>query len=165
MDFEKAALDQLIECTLDNTPALGPPCGPDAPILPATALSVYDGDTCKLAVHYNGTCSQITCRLLGLDSPEVKRVPSRGKALRAKQILARYLQPDVPGLICGSGCKTTRLDLYTSSAVIGVKFPLCHQDKYGRYLATLYAADGSVINDELLKVFPDLFSPYQGGPK
>ena len=161
----EAIQQQLMECTLDNTPLPGPPCGPDAPKLPAVALSVYDGDTLKLAVHYKGGFWQVTCRLLGLDSPEIKQPSVRAKALRAKLLLAKEVRPDVPGLSCDIGCKSTRLDLFNSDAVLHVQFPCCHTDKYGRNLAVLYGPNGESINNKLLTAYPDLFRPYDGGAR
>ncbi|WIA10835.1 hypothetical protein OEZ85_011001 [Tetradesmus obliquus] len=136
--------------------------------LPATALSVYDGDTCTLAVEYEGQCWKHVCRLLGINSPEIKAPAgaagggTRAKALQAKQALANLLRPDCDPsrMDCTHTCKAVCIDPACTGSECLILVEFMGTDKYGRNLANLYHENGMCINQLLLSSFPLLFQPY-----
>jgi endonuclease YncB( thermonuclease family) len=156
--------EQLLSSTLKSARLPGPPQGVR---LCATVLSVYDGDTCTLAVQHDGTCWQYVCRLLGLDSPEIRTGASRTLALEAKQQLANVLRPDCePSRVaCKHTCKAVTLDPASTGSKYIMEVTFEGTDKYGRHLARLYSDKGVCINEMLLQEMPTLFRPYWGGSK
>ena len=53
-------------------------------IVIARIIDVYDGDTCKIILLQDGKFVRYTCRLLGIDTPEMK--PLRNKPNREEEI-------------------------------------------------------------------------------
>ena len=105
-------------------------------------VDVYDGDTCKIILQNDDKFVRYTCRLLGIDTPEIK-----GKTDGA------YRAIDLDNR--GTHSATTRLVQVC-----------CHAfDKYGRLLVKLYAQgdDSSCLNDVLLG--DNLAKSYDGGHK
>lgn len=89
---------------------------------------VVDGDTLKVRVDLGfGIRSDHKLRLLGLDAPEI-RTP-QGKA--AKLWVTRWFS-DNPG----------PYELHTRKGR--------ETEKYGRYLGALFAANGRLLNDDIL---------------
>jgi len=105
--------------------------------VPARVLSVYDGDTVRVAFLYRGELQQHRVRLLGYDSPEMRQprdAPDRGEqkaaAVAARDALARHT-----GLGQGPG----RVSLTCGPF-----------DKYGRILGRVYTPAGQCINNLML---------------
>ena len=48
-------------------------------------VDIYDGDTCKIVIIHENILKKFTCRLLGIDTPEIK--PSLQKTNREKEII------------------------------------------------------------------------------
>ena len=96
----------------------------------ATILKIVDGDTAKISDDLGfGISAKITVRWLGINAPELST--PEGKA--ARDALNAQLPP---GTVC---------------TITTVKDPLVSKEKYGRYLATFTLADGTNVNDWLVK--------------
>ena len=50
-------------------------------VVPARVSSVYDGDSVKCIFPYRGIYNEFKCRLIGIDTPEI-----RNKNLREKEL-------------------------------------------------------------------------------
>lgn len=115
---------------------------PEPYVYYGVAVSNYDGDTLQAELDLGmGIKCKVTCRLLGLDAPEIKAKATNEKAaaLAAKQRLAALLSPGP--LVFQSTTKP---------------------DKYGRLLVKIWNGD-VCVNDTLLA--EKLVVPYDGGTK
>jgi len=108
----------------------------------ATIIENHDGDTSKLSADLGfGINAKITVRWLGINAPEL--TTPQGKA--ARDALNAKLPP---GTVC---------------TITTVKDPLVSKEKYGRYLATFTLADGTNVNEWLVK--SGYAVPYDGGKR
>ena len=111
-------------------------------VYPGTVISNYDGDTLIADLDLGmGVRMKATCRLLGLDAPEIngKTANEKAAAVAAKQRLAALL------------------------ASAPLVFHSCAKpDKYGRLLVKIWAGD-VCVNDTLLAEGHAI--PYYGGAK
>lgn len=154
-------MDQSLPTLLSYTLATAKcPMPPQHTRCLASALSVYDGDTCTLAVEHDGQCWKHICRLLGINSPEVRSSTERTAALQAKQALATLLRPDCDSIECRNTCKAVCIDPASTGSKCLLLAEFAGIDKYGRNLVTLYHENGVCINQLLLSKFPLLFKPY-----
>ncbi len=96
-------------------------------------VSVYDGDTCKLVVDLGfGTYHKITCRLNGINTPEV-RGDERPEGIKSRDWLRNLL-------------------FNTSPHRIKIKTHRDKTGKYGRYLIDIYIDENDTsINEIMLK--------------
>jgi endonuclease YncB( thermonuclease family) len=138
-------------------------------------VEVYDGDTCKIILHYNNDFYKFNCRLHGLDTPEMK--PLLSKVDRETEISKAYKCRNKLIQLC-TNCvcdinsmeKKTNKILETNSKIIYVK---CFEfDKYGRLLVELYENETGLYNDappgcSFNKILIDegFAVPYDGGTK
>lgn len=142
----------LINCTLSNTPAYTF----EGQVMKGKIVDVYDGDTCKAAVNINGAYQVITIRCYGYDSPEMKpplKNENRDQEIKAAKLAKTALEEMILGRI--------------------VKLHFGKSDKYGRFLATIYAKPTSRfplfrqftvdVNDYM--VTSGFGTPYFGGTK
>ena len=106
----------------------------------AKVIKVYDGDTITLAFKYNGEFQRFNCRLIGIDTPELKSHSAQEKEL-AQQ--ARTFLVD---------CIHDRI----------VQIEAGKWDKYGRLLIRVYI-NNVCIND--MMVHKGLAKVYDGGAK
>ena len=105
--------------------------------------SVYDGDTITVSLDLGLSIKvRAKCRLLGIDTPEV-----RTKSAAEKE--AAYKARD----------RLRELVLESTVTLHSVAKP----DKYGRLLVTVWAEDGTCIND--LMINEGLAIEYNGGKK
>jgi Prasinovirus endonuclease len=92
-------------------------------------LGVVDGDTLNLYVDKGiDEYRKLTVRLYGVNAPELST--QAGKDAKA-WVISWFEQHCPDGLFVLGTIKDNR-------------------DKYGRYLANIYAADGAVLNDDLV---------------
>lgn len=114
----------------------------------AKVVDVYDGDTIKVAMYLddnNLLLYKYTCRLLGIDSPEIrnKNLELKKFALLSKEILIKLIEN-----------KIVKLE--------------CHDfDKYGRVLVQIYI---KTVEGELLDINQYMLEygycyAYDGGTK
>jgi endonuclease YncB( thermonuclease family) len=103
-------------------------------LLPAKVLSIYDGDTCVLAIEWRGLIGKIRVRMNGYDSPEIKpsinlenREEIKKKAIEAREFLKSLINKE-------------------ENQIIWMQFN--GFDKYGRVLATLYTSNENNINND-----------------
>ena len=119
-------------------------------------VDVYDGDTCKIILIVKDVFYKFNCRLLGVDTPEMK--PSLLKCDRDKEMVEAYqcrnklIQLSTN---CDISIKDTRKHKEckkwvndTNTKIIKV---VCHTfDKYGRLLVALYDNDETTTTEMLV---------------
>ena len=108
----------------------------------ATIIKNKDSDTSTVLCQLGfGISAKITVRWLGINAPEL--TTPQGRA--ARDALNAKLPP---GTVC---------------TITTVKDPLVSKEKHGRYLATFTLADGTNVNDWLVK--SGYAVPYDGGKR
>jgi len=133
-------------------------------------LSVYDGDTCHIALKHPAVKQiwRYKCRLAHIDTPEIRThdVKEKKAALKARNRLV-VLSTDVGHLIPSPECTWSKkllqgvLNRNTRSVFIQCgKF-----DKYGRLLVVLYAKRRNSVSINQTLVNEGLAKPYEGGTK
>jgi len=107
-------------------------------------ISVYDGDTCRIAFKYDTKIIMMSCRLAGIDSPEIrnKDLVAKQKAIEARDYL-----------------KTLVMNA-DNSKLVNIK--LGKFDKYGRPLVVIFV-DGENINMKMANEGHAVL--YDGGTK
>ncbi len=105
-------------------------------------VDVYDADTCKVVFVLNNKPVKFTCRLMGIDTPEMK--PPMNQENRDKEkIAAKKARNRLIQLSTNCNCeietlyKTSEIKkmILNNTKLISIQ---CHEfDKYGRLLATL----------------------------
>lgn len=105
-------------------------------------VSVYDGDTVKVIFPLNDTLYKWNCRLIGIDTPEIRTRCSVEKqyGYKVRDCLRSKILNKVINVICG--------DL----------------DKYGRLLVTLQCVDEECSVNQWL-IDNDYAFSYDGGTK
>ena len=133
-------------------------------------VEMYDADTCKIVLPLFNGLHKFTCRLNGIDTPEMK--PRKDKPNRDVEILnAKKARNEFLRLVCPTSsccldldCKKDDIikELSLNRNLVTVK---CLEfDKYGRLLVEITTKDSSeTINDLLVKA--NLAVPYFGGTK
>ncbi len=163
----------LENCNNDNTPEFSL-CGLT---LQGRILSCYDADTCKIALPLNDKFYKFTCRLNGIDTPEMK--PRKDKPNRESEIVwAKKARAELLKLICEDELCSNfdNLDIKKDEVIniLGknkkiVKVNIFNFDKYGRLLVELYNKDENelVFNKSFnnILVEKNLAVNYDGGTK
>lgn len=113
----------------------------------AKVVDIYDGDTIRIAFYYKEEIVQLSCRMSGYDSPEIKisknnpdRLKFKEMGIKARDKLKCFLQNDV--------------DLVT--------IHLGKNDMYGRPLVDVYV-NNEHINSKMIS--ERYGKPYDGGTK
>lgn len=135
-------------------------------------VECYDADTCKIVLPIQNSFYKFTCRLNGIDTPEIK--PRKDKPNRDNEILwAKKARAELLRLICPNN-KTPfdNLDvkkdeinniLQSNKRTITVK---CLEfDKYGRLLVDLYDNDKLEKSYNTILIEKELAIGYDGGKK
>lgn len=114
--------------------------------LKGKVIECYDADTCKIALPVFDNFYKFTCRLNGIDTPEMK--PLKSKPNRDNEILwAKKARAELLKLICVNECfdnldikKTDVIkELQNNKKLVNVR--TLEWDKYGRLLVELYNCD------------------------
>ncbi len=156
------------DCTNDNTPEFSL-CGLT---LQGRVVSCYDADTCKIVLPLQNSIYKFTCRLNGIDTPEMK--PRKDKPNRDNEIVwAKKARAELLKMICEDNLSSNfdNLDIKKEEVInilnknkktISVR---CLQmDKYGRVLVELYNGDSEKSLNDIL-VEKNLAVKYDGGTK
>ena len=133
-------------------------------------VDIYDGDTCKIVIIINNLLYKFTCRLISLDTPEMK--PPLTKNNRELEInnaykcrnkliqLSTSCNIDIDSNIKKQYCKEL---LNTNTKIITV---LCHEfDKYGRLLVSLYNNEEDIISYNDILITEGFAKKYDGKHK
>jgi endonuclease YncB( thermonuclease family) len=137
--------------------------------LQGKVVELYDADTCKIVLPLQNTFYKFTCRLSGIDTPEMK--PLKTKPNRDNEIIwAKKARAELLKLICPDGSCFDQLDmkkediitlLEKNKKLVNVK---CLEfDKYGRLLVELYADSEKSFNTLLIE--KNMAVAYDGGKK
>jgi endonuclease YncB( thermonuclease family) len=135
----------------------------------AKVVDVYDGDTCKTLVPLESGIVKFSCRLVGLDTPEMKppmNKPNREKeVIAAKQCRNRLIQLATN---CPIGIETVlkkdevKSLLDKNTKLVSIQ---CDEfDKYGRLLVKMTEIDSSKTFNQVL-IDEKLANVYDGGTK
>jgi endonuclease YncB( thermonuclease family) len=133
-------------------------------------VDIYDGDTCKIVLLINNSLQKHNCRLLGIDTPEMKplitKINREDEILNATKCRNRLLQ-----LCTSCDCKLDQQMkkieckhlLDNNNKIINIK---CHEfDKYGRLLVELFTNDKFNKSVNQLLVDEGFAKSYGGGTK
>ncbi len=160
-------MSNLEDCTKD-TPEFSL-CGM---ILTGKVVECYDADTCKIVLPLQNIFYKFTCRLNGIDTPEMK--PRKDKPNRESEIVwAKKARAELLKLVCDDDLCSNfdNLDikkdeviniLGKNKKIINVKCDIF--DKYGRLLVELYNKDDTKSFNDIL-VEKNLAVNYDGGTK
>ena len=162
----------LEDCTKDNTPEFSL-CGLT---LQGKIIECYDADTCKIALPLPNTTTntfyKFTCRLNGIDTPEMK--PLKTKPNRDNEILwAKRARAELLKMICDNSFVSSfdNLDIKKDEVIKILKqnkklvtVKALQMDKYGRVLVELYNGDSEKSFNDIL-VEKNLAVKYDGGHK
>ena len=166
----------ITNCSLED-------CTKDTPEFSLCGLTLqgkivecYDADTCKIALPLPNTSGnsfyKFTCRLNGIDTPEIK--PLKTKPNRDNEILlAKRARAELLKMICDTSFASSfdNLDIKKDEVIkileknkklVTVKCDVF--DKYGRLLVELYNGDSEKSFNEIL-VEKELAVKYDGGHK
>ncbi len=138
--------------------------------LKGKVVELYDADTCKIVLPIFGNFYKFTCRLAGIDTPEMK--PRKDKLNRDNEIImAKKARGELLKLLCLDNKCFDNLDikkeeinkeLELNKNLVTVK---CLEfDKYGRLLVELYNDSNNLSFNQIL-VNKNLAVVYNGGPK
>lgn len=138
--------------------------------LQGKVVECYDADTCKIVLPLQNSFYKFTCRLNGIDTPEMK--PRKDKPNRENEMLwAKKARAELLRLICLDNSCFENLDikkedvlntLQNNKRLITVK---CLEfDKYGRLLVELFGDDKNKSFNNIL-VEKNLAVSYDGGKK
>ena len=118
----------------------------------AKVVDIYDGDTCKIIFYLDNKLVKFTCRLNGIDTPELK--PLKTKVNRDEEIeKAKQCRNRLIELCCGA--KDDKL-----------VFIKCNDfDKYGRLLVEIYESKECECSFNNILTKEGLAKCYDGGKK
>ena len=89
----------------------------------AKVVSVYDGDTVKIAFPLNKKMYRWNCRISGVDTPEIRTKDPDEKAMgyKVRDVLSEKILNKVVKVVCGRFDKYGRLliDIYINGISIG----------------------------------------------
>ena len=119
----------------------------DGEIFVAKVTNVYDADTCKTIFNLNNRIVKFTCRLYGIDTPEIRpkkthpnREEEKKKALISRNRLIQLSTNVDINLDNKFKKKKVQKLVDNNSKLVLLK---CHKfDKYGRLLAELFDYNG-----------------------
>jgi endonuclease YncB( thermonuclease family) len=154
-------------------------CNKDTPEFSLCGLSLkgkivecYDADTCKIALPLQNVFYKFTCRLNGIDTPEMK--PHKDKPNRDAEILwAKKARAELLKMICDNTLASTfdNLDIKKDDVIKTleknkklVTVKCLEFDKYGRLLVELYN-DNNEKSFNIQLVEKNLAVSYDGGHK
>jgi endonuclease YncB( thermonuclease family) len=132
--------------------------------LKGKVVELYDADTCKIVLPVQNNFYKFTCRLTGIDTPEMK--PRKDKPNRDNEILlAKQARSELLKLICGENDCLSNIniskqeiinELQKNRQLVTVK---CYEfDKYGRLLVDLFSSNNHNVNN------PNVNSPNVNSP-
>jgi endonuclease YncB( thermonuclease family) len=164
-------MNKLLESTNNNTPefSLG------NMVLQGCVLSCYDADTCTIALPLFDNIFKFTCRLNGIDTPEMK--PRKDKVGRDNEIIwAKKARAELLKMVCNENVSYLfdNLDikkeeinkiLEENKKIITVK---CNMwDKYGRLLVNLYNNEDTLLQKSFnnMLVEKNMAVAFNGGTK
>ena len=138
--------------------------------LKGKVVECYDADTCKIVIPIKDSLYKFTCRLNGIDSPEMK--PRKDKQNRDNEILcAKKARAELLKLITQDNKLFDNLDIKKEEVISEleknknlVTVKCLEFDKYGRLLVEL---NSEVQSDSFNKILVDknLAVSYDGGKK
>lgn len=95
--------EELINSTSENVPWFSF----ENKVLKCKVLSVYDGDTITIAFKHDGNIVKKKCRLLGIDTPEIrtKNKKEKEKGYEAREFMSNLIEGKIVYVKCGPWSK------------------------------------------------------------
>jgi endonuclease YncB( thermonuclease family) len=125
----------------------------------AKVVRVVDGDTVHVITFVRGDFIRLVCRLHGIDTPEMSKMPVKAKIARNRLLqLCTNCQVDIDDM---SETKNINKVLDTNTKILHIEF--YGKEKYGRELAKLYDDNACCLNDVM--VSEGYARIYDGGKK
>ncbi len=126
--------------------------------LTGKVVDIYDGDTCKIVLDLDGKLTKFSCRLLGINAPEIKPLKSKENREQEKSD-AKKSRNRLFEL-----CTNCLLDDKNIKDVIDINRKLviveCFDwDKYGRLLVRIYNINSDKSFNSIL-LEENLVKPY-----
>ncbi len=143
-------------------------------VLMGKVVECYDADTCKIVLSVQNNIYKFTCRLNGIDTPEIK--PRKDKPNRDNEILwAKRARSELLKMIINNDCfnnleikKDEVINILKDNKKL-VKVKCLEFDKYGRLLIELYNNDEEEIifnkSFNSLLIEKNVAVAYDGGTK
>jgi endonuclease YncB( thermonuclease family) len=144
---DKSKSKELYQANLKTTPSHSL----EGQILQGVVLDCYDGDTCTIAMSaYNNQIELFKCRLIGIDTPEMKTTNEKEKllAIQARNFLISKVStiPYTEELF-----NRSQVQKHLSVNKLEITVHCGKPDKYGRLLVSLYSSNSlSSINTQLI---------------
>lgn len=99
----------------------------------AKVLSVYDGDTCRVAVlpflHLDLEPVKVDVRMLGIDTPELRDPLTKEWATITKNFVADLIENELVWLVVDCGGKQLRNDEKYANRILGHIYPMDENEK------------------------------------
>jgi endonuclease YncB( thermonuclease family) len=158
--------DKILEECSKDTPEFSL-CGLT---LKGKVVEAYDGDTCKIVLPIQNTLYKFTCRLNGIDAPEMK--PRKDKQNRdAEIVLAKKARAELLKLLLPGNLAVDNLDIKKEDIVAELEknrklitVKCLEFDKYGRLLVELFGDSNTESFNKVL-IEKNLSVSYDGGKK
>ena len=142
-------------------------------VLMGKVVECYDADTCKIVLPVQNNIYKFTCRLNGIDTPEIK--PRKDKPNRDNEILwAKRARSELLKMIINNDAfnnleikKDEVINVLKDNKKL-VKVKCLEFDKYGRLLIELYNNDEEIIFNKSfnsLLIEKNVAVAYDGGTK
>jgi endonuclease YncB( thermonuclease family) len=158
----------LENCALENCTKETPEFSLCGLTLQGKVVECYDADTCKIVLPILNTFYKFTCRLNGIDTPEMKplktKVNRESEIIWAKKARAELLRLITDHVLDNLDIKKEEIIelLKNNKKLITVK---CLEfDKYGRLLVELYNTNDTISFGNIL-IEKGLAVSYDGGTK
>ena len=126
--------------------------------LTGKVVDIYDGDTCKIVFDLDGKLTKFSCRLLGINAPEIK--PLKTKENREQEKSDAKITRNRLFELC-TNCllndKNIKDEINTNRKLVMVE---CFDwDKYGRLLVRIYDLNSEKSFNSIL-LEENLVKPY-----
>jgi endonuclease YncB( thermonuclease family) len=132
-------------------------------------VNVYDGDTCKIILDLDGSIVKMSCRLSGIDTPEIKPPLNKEnrdlEVISAKKCRNRLIQLAIGNTNIEIGLSKEHLKdiLNTHDNLVMIE---CGEfDKYGRLLVKLYNINEDNVCFNTILIQEGLANAYDGRKK
>jgi endonuclease YncB( thermonuclease family) len=129
----------------------------------ARVTDVYDGDTLTLVLNVNGSYLKFKCRMMGIDTCEIrsKNIKNKDLAVKARNRLIQI----ITGKHIDETSKKKDVASTLSNDVYIVWVHCLDFDKYGRALVQCYATEDSTMSFSEMLIDEKLAYKYEGDTK
>jgi endonuclease YncB( thermonuclease family) len=129
----------------------------------ARVTEIYDGDTITIVLNINGSFLKFKCRMMGIDTCEIrsKNVKNKELALKARNRLIHL----ITGKQVDEASKKKEVASFLDDDVYLVWVHCLEFDKYGRALVNVYSSPESIKSYSETLIEERLAYKYEGDTK